>query len=267
MPLILNRLRQNSGRKHRKSGKDGLGAVTSLNNLALAVSAGFKLANNTCTATLVARANCTVGVVFAPTGAGAQTGSLTVTSSTAPAAATVALAGTGFDFTVTAMGSISQTVVNGQTANYSLVITPLGGAQGSYTFACGTLPSHAFCTFAPPSETIAGAATGTLAVAISTGLATAQLTVPRSWSVLPLLCGLVVLPWARRRKALGLIALLAILAGSLASCSASGGGTTTGPGGGSGSSSGSTPAGSYAIPLTVSSDGVQHSFTLTLIVE
>ena len=58
-------------------------------------------------------------------------------------------------------------------------------------------------------------------------------------------------------------ALLVLLVGGLSHCSSSGGGS----GGGASGGSGSTPAGTYAVPVTVSANGVMQNITLTLIVD
>ncbi len=71
------------------------------------------------------RVSCTVGVVFAPTSAGAQSGTLSITSSTASARGSVALSGTGFDFSVAVSGSNTQTVAAGQIAYYTIAISNL----------------------------------------------------------------------------------------------------------------------------------------------
>ena len=240
------------------------GMSASLTSMALAVSAGFQIVNNTCPASLAPGQSCTAGIEFAPTSAGAQTGSLTVTSSAA-ATASVPLSGMSLDFTLTVVGSSSQTVAAGQTASYTLAITPLNGSGGTFTFACGTLPANALCLFNPATETLNGA-TGNVKVEISTTKSTAQLEYPPAWRVLPLICGLVLLPfgWRRRRKILLLAALLLVLAGGVSSCTSSGGGS--GGSGGQGGSSG-TPAGTYSIPVSAAAAGVQHSVTLTLTVD
>jgi uncharacterized membrane protein YgcG len=146
-----------------------------------------------------------------------------------------------------------------------LAITPLNGSGGTFTFACGTLPANALCLFNPATETLNGA-TGNVVVGISTTAATGLLIDPAVWRILPLACGLVLLPfgWRRRRKALLLVALLSILVGGVSSCASSGGGS--GGSGGQGGSGG-TPAGTYSIPVTAASAGVQHSVTLTLTVD
>jgi hypothetical protein len=58
------------------------------------------------------------------------------------------------------------------------------------------------------------------------------------------------------------IALLAITMGGVSSCTSSGGGLATPP-----PHSGLTPAGTYSIPVTVSSGGILHQVTLTLTVD
>jgi hypothetical protein len=69
-----------------------------------------------------------------------------------------------------------------------------------------------------------------------------------------LACGLLLLPltFRRRRKALLLVALLAILAGGISSCTSSGVGLGgSGGSGGSGNGAGLTPTGNYTIPVNV----------------
>jgi hypothetical protein len=242
------------------------GASASLSNLALAVTAGFQLMNNTCPTALAPGLSCTAGVEFTPTVAGAQAGTLTVTSSALATGTSVPLSGMSLDFTLAVSGSAIQTVAVGQTANYTLTITPMNGSGGTFTFACGTLPANALCLFSPATETLNGI-TGNATVEISTGQATAESKDPAMGRILPLVCGLVLLPlgWKRRRKALLLAALLLIVAGGVSSCTSSGGGMGGGSGGSGGS--GGTPAGTYSIPVTAASNGIQHSVTLTLTVD
>jgi hypothetical protein len=263
-------------------------SVNSLDSFALALPAGFKLVNNTCSSTLAAGASCTVGVEFAPVSAGSQSGNLTVKSSALPSGSFLALQGMGFDFavcfgnTVTpCAASSSQTVANGQIALYTLSIAPLNGSglNDAFTFQCGTLPSYSSCSFKPASEGISPNTTGNVVVEIATGIktqSTARSSHPPAWPLLPLVCGLALLPFplarTRRRRALMLIAVLAILAGGVSSCTSSGaiqGGKSPASG------PGITPAGTYSILVTLSgaiegnatSNGVQHQITLTLTVD
>jgi hypothetical protein len=256
------------------------GTTGSLTNLTLTATSGFLLINNTCPTTLAAQAACTVGVEFAPSVAGVQTGALQVFSDAVKSATLVALTGTGTDFTV-ASASPSQTVSSGQTANYSLTIAPLGGVQAAYTFQCGALPAATLCAFNPASETVSGSATGVVTVELSTGQsatsASSAQRLPRpahparEWPALSLLCGLLLFGsrFTRRGGPLWPLLLLAALALGAGSCVSSGGGSGGGLGGGSagGSGSNTTPAGAYSVPVTVSSCGVSHSVTLTLVVD
>ena len=157
----------------------------------------------------------------------------------------MALSGTGFDFTVAISGPSSQTVTSGEQANYTLVITP-AGSSGTFSFACGTLPSNALCLFNPTSETLSAGVEGNVVVEISTGsgsvarlekpgLGTPSLDRPSPnqsdfgragfWRALPLACGLLLLPFGhvkRRHRILLLVALLAIMTGGITSCVSAG---------------------------------------------
>jgi hypothetical protein len=245
-----------------------IGAVTALSNLTLEVPAGFELVNNTCATSLGPGSSCTAGVEFAPTAAGALTGSLTVTSSTLAGAVSVPLAGEGFDFMVSVSGAGTQSVAAGQSASYTLVLTPLQGSSGTFSLACGALPSNVLCAFNPTTETLNSGATGNVAVTVSTGSSAAAARVgrPSLWGVFPLVCGVALLPmgWKRRRRMLAMSVLLAILMSGVVSCTGSGGGTG---GGGAGGGASLTPAGTYSIPVTVTSTGVSHSATVTLTVD
>jgi hypothetical protein len=248
------------------------GAADPLSNLALAVPAGFQLVNNNCGASLGPGASCTAAVEFAPSAAGAQTGSLTVSSSAVTSAVQVPLAGAGFDFTVAVLGSSTQSVASGLSASYTLLLTPLSGSSGAFTFACNSLPANAVCVFNPSGETLNAGAAGNVTAQVSTGsiAASVRWKGQRAWRVLPLACGLLLLPlgWKRKRKALHgaiLLLLLAMVLCGIGSCAKSGGGTEGGLGASSGGAT--TPAGTYSIPVTVTSTGVSHNATLTLTVD
>ena len=254
-------------------------------SISLAAPAPFGVSQSTCTVGLVAGANYTASVVFQPSAGGSASGSLTVTSSAVSTPATVALSGTGFDFTVAVTGSASQTVASGQQATYTVVISS-AGSGATFALSCGTLPTDALCIFSPASETLAAGAQGNVAVEISTGNgATSRLERPGNAKpdlarpmtaksglnrfglrgTLTLACGLLVLPLAirRRRKFFLLAVLAAFLLCDISSCTSSGGGgRTTKQGGGS-----NTSPGTYTIPVNVTSMGVSRSVNLTLTVD
>jgi len=257
------------------------GAIASL---AVSTAAPFSVSQNGCTGSLAAGANCTVAVAFAPTAGGPVSGSLTVSSSAVVTPATVTLSGTGFDFTVAFLGSSTKTVAAGQTADLTLVITP-SGSSGTFTFACGTLPTDALCLFSPNTETLNAGVQGNVEVEISTTSPQARLERPGASRpesgqrgpggpdlsrTLPLACGLLLLPFAifRRRRIFQMALLLAVLACGVSSCTSSGGGG----GGCTGSScsqqgGGGTPAGTYTIPVTVTSAGISQTINVTLTVD
>lgn len=238
-----------------------------ISTMTLTATGPFSLTQNTCTAVLAAGATCTAAVVFQPSSSGAASGTLTVSSAVVSTPATVALSGTGFDFAVAASGPSSVTVASGQSANYKLSITP-SGTSGTFSFQCGSLPSNAFCLFNPTTEQVAAGVEGYEGIQIYTGSsATARVEAPAGGREWPVYCVLVFAPvllWRRRRLLLIVLAAV-VLAGGVSSCTGSGGGA---PSGSSGQSSGvKTPAGTYSIPVTVTSTGISHSLTLTLTVD
>ncbi len=241
-----------------------------LNDLSLATTVGFRLAANTCGTSLAPGAGCTTGVVFAPAAAGAQTGALTIASSTLAADASVPLSGTAFDFAAQVSGAGSQTVASGQAANYTFTLLPAAGMAATFTFQCSSLPSYAACVFNPSSNSVAAGATGSETAQITTSQSTAMVAPPRwgdAGKAMILVCGLMLLPLAtrNRRKLYTVILFLGIGAAGLSSCSGAGGG-----GGGAPPvtpTTHSTPAGTYLIQVSVSSYGVSHTVPVTLVVD
>jgi hypothetical protein len=237
-----------------------------LNVFALNVSGAFELANNSCTATLAAGASCSAGVVFAPLAAGPQTGALTASSSTLPASVQAPLAGMGFDFTAAVANASGQTVASGQSANYTVILTPLAGSSGTFAMQCGGLPANSVCSFSSANETVGANGTGNVAVQVMTGHSVASMKAPEGfgWGALTAICGLMMVPlvWKRRWNLISLI-VLGIVAGAASGCVASGGGT----GGKGGQGSNGTPPGNYAIQVTATANGISHAVILTLTVD
>jgi hypothetical protein len=245
------------------------GTSASLTGLTLTAPAGFTLVNNTCAATLPAGASCTAGVEFSPTAAGASSGTLMVAANGIQSDS-VALQGTGFDFTMTVSGASTQTISSGLTGSYTLVLTTLNGSQGTFALDCTVLPSNAACAFSPASPSVGSGASGNVTVQISTGTAAAGVRGERgAWPGVPVACGLA-LVWVgwRRRRTLLLCGLAMLLAAGMTSCT-SAGKTSNGGSSGEGSEGGSTttPAGTYSVPVSATANGVQHSVTLTLVVD
>ena len=250
-------------------------SAEALSALTLSTSNGFQLGLTNCATSLAVGASCTAKVMFAPATAGLQTGNLTVASSSLPTSVQLPLSGMGFDFSLVSNGQSSQTVSSGQSATFALNLATMGGSSGIFTFSCGSLPANTSCTFNPPNETVVRAnATGGVTVKIATGLSStsAQSTghSPRPFALGSFFVGfgLVLMPIAIRRRQRGtLFALLILSSFGLASCSGAGG-----VGGGSGAppsnpTNGSTPAGTYSIVVTASSNELSHKVTLKLTVD
>jgi hypothetical protein len=245
------------------------GTVEAIDGLSLKTGSGFRLVDNTCTAVLKADSSCTTGIEFVPSAAGSLQSSLEVSSS-AVAGASVTLMGTGFDFTLTAKGTTTESVADGGTASYTLSIAALGGADGQFTFACGAVPANATCNFNPSSETVTANATGFVTVNIATGQSVASARPAGGagrWRVLSAALGLMMLPlaWRRRRRPLLLAVMFAILAGGVSGCVAASGGGSNGQQSPSGP--GVTPAGTYSVPVSAMALGVKHSITLSITVD
>ena len=248
-----------------------------LSSLSLSVTGPFSLARNTCTATLAAGASCAASVVFSPTAAGPVAGALNIASAAMVSPITVALNGTGFNFTFAAIATSSQTVAAGQTANYTLAVTP-SGAQEDFTFACSQLPEYASCSFNPAIEDLNSGVSGNVTVNISTSESAVsqvdsqvvsqtdpQVSPLQGTRIVPLLCGLFLFPFAlsRRRRALLLAVLACVLLFAITACTSSGGGTCCGPP----PVNQTTPPGTYTIQVTATANGMSQSTNLTLTVD
>jgi hypothetical protein len=206
-----------------------------------------------------------------PTAAKVLTGTLLVTSTNGQGTVPLALAGMGYDFTLTVVGNPSVTIVRGQTANYSLTVTPMGTSGGAVSFECARVPTNSLCLFNPPQlNGLPSNVSGNVKLAISTGAGTKAALVRREggpgWrGPLMLACGLLALPlaWRRRRFPLQVLLTAMMLAGAL--------GALSGCAGAGGSQAqlqlgGGTPPGSYTVTVNATSAGVVHSATVTLIV-
>jgi MYXO-CTERM domain-containing protein len=211
-------------------------------------------------------------VTFQPTTTGPLTGTLLINSNDGGAPVSLALAGTGFDFTIAAVGNTSISVVQGQTAYYLISLTTLGGATAQsgfqYSFQCANLPPNALCVFNPAQlAVLPTGVTGNVQLGIGTGSPSADFDGPRNGrhgSLALVFLALALLPgWRRRRVALRLPMLALTLVGlatGLNSCATSSGSTPQV------SAGGGTPPSSYPVTVTASANQVQHSLTVTLIV-
>jgi hypothetical protein len=229
-----------------------------------AVSPGFSIIANTCTATLAANAACTLNIVFAPTAAGIVSGTLTLTDNAPGGTQTGALSGTGIDFTLAANGPTSATLSSGGSASYSLLLSSLPALSGNVAFSCTGVPANAICTVTPKVGALGG--TQVIAVTVQTGVTVVELTpLQRNGICLALLLALP-LAWRRRRTVrMQLLPLLLLAVVALPGCGTAA--RVIPPASGPATPTPTTPSGMYNLMITGASAGVTHTVGLTLTVQ
>ena len=211
------------------------------------------------TATLVAAGTCTIQATQA--GNASYSAATPVSQSFQVAAAT---------FTVTSDPN-SATVAPGQSAVFTLTVTPQGSYTSPISFSCSGLPAVAACAFSPASVT-PGSNPATITLTITTAAQSALLSpapggpglhgngsgpLNAMWLVLPgMLVGIVAIAAPKRRRVLS-CCLLFLVAGGCVLQSACGSTTRIKSG---------TPAGSYTITVTGTAGSAQQTVPLTLTV-
>ena len=158
------------------------------------------------------------------------------------------------------------TIKAGQSATFTITISPVNGMNSPVTFACSGLPAASSCTFSPASVTPNGSPVSTTLTINTTAAASAAVPIAglRPWifasSTLGMVFGIFVLGVSARGKngkryaiALGSVALLLFLV----SC---GGGGSPQPNPKTG-----TPPGTSSITVTATS-GTSHSAALNITV-
>jgi hypothetical protein len=252
-------------------------------------AADFSISSNGCGNSVAAFTTCPITVAFFPTGAGARSASLVVKDNATGGVQTVALAGSGNDFTLTTT-SASTTVTAGNKALYSISV---GGAgfTGQVNFKCSGAPTDASCSVIPVFVTLDGSGPVTTTVTV--------ITQARSAGVMPvtnrndrwtpsihggprlvaiyaigfaLSVGLSLIIGLRQRSRLAWTPIAAgifLIAGLSIGCGGGGSGGTTPPP--SGGTAMGTPAGTYTIIVTATTgsgtSAVSHATNLTLVVQ
>ncbi len=251
--------------------------VTNSGDASLTVSgvtvSGDFAQTNTCS-TVAAGASCLIQVTFTPTAVGTRTGTVTITDSAAGSPHTVALNGTGADFTVTATNATA-TVAAGATASYNLTVASQGGSfSNAVALSCSGAPALTTCTVSPSSVTPNAGSTA-VTVTITTTAATAELQMPQRqqspmyanlWTLSQGMGVFGMLLFKRRnnRKMWMRLAALALVLMALFLMAGCAGGTGTGPG--RGGNPGTQP-GTYSIVVTGTSGSVHHNVSLTRTVQ
>jgi Domain of unknown function (DUF1929)/Legume lectin domain/PKD domain/Quinohemoprotein amine dehydrogenase, alpha subunit domain III len=114
-------------------------------------------------------ASCTVSVTFAPLGVGTRTETVTITDDAPNSPQAFTINGTaGSVYTLTSPSSALTTAVTaGQTAQYSLQLTPGIGYSGPVTMACSGAPATTTCTVTNPVQ-LTAAAPAAVSVSVTT---------------------------------------------------------------------------------------------------
>ncbi len=254
---------------------------------------GYFIASTTCgTSTapvsLAPGATCAIQVGFTPTAAGVLNGSLTLSSANGPLNLT--LTGTGFDFTLSGQ-TTTASVVQGQTANFTLTLQALGATSGAFTLTCPNAPAGLLCLFNPSAPTAIPVGTQIqFALALSTaaptpvssvapahgassgsGASTGATSATSQAARLISASLLLLLPFAglrrARRRLRRFVPVVCLALTGLAFT----GLALSGCAGASGSSgqiqtSGNAPQGTYTVQVTAATQGISHTVDVTLII-
>jgi uncharacterized repeat protein (TIGR03803 family) len=226
--------------------------------------------SNSCGSSLSVGQSCSIGVSFDPTTSGTRNGTLTITDNAPGGSQSIPLSGVGEDFSLTA-SSPSQTVSPGESASYSISVSPQGGFNQKVQLGCSGTPSGYTCSVSPATTTLNGSASQTVMVAVTPAVMAAGLVTPAKahplksygmWLALSGFFGLAwIMPIRTRRRGYGslcMLTLVCLLTILMPAC------------GGANSSSPTPQAGSYALTVTGTftsgNTNLTHTAKLTLVV-
>jgi Subtilase family len=180
------------------------------------------------------------------------------------------------DFAIS-VSPATDSINSGQSATFTVSVTPSGGFNNVVMFSCSGLPTGASCNVAPSTITLDGTTVAHASFVVMTTQRSAFIPSPRlrikprinPWATLALLVACVLfwvsfITWHRVHRPLRLLlpASAILLAALCASC---GGGYVAPPNPGKGPPGG-TPAGTYLIVVTATSGNVSHAATTQLTV-
>jgi hypothetical protein len=173
------------------------------------------------------------------------------------------------DFAISAT-PVSASLTSGQSAAINLSVSGSNGFAQPVTFTCSGLPAMASCSFSPASVTPGASSAATTTLTITTISRSADLfgfpnqpllLLCKTLSRITAICLLLYLYKTRNSFRAGrrtplitrFAAIVVLAAGSLAGCGAA--------------TNGGTPAGTYTVSVTASSNNLTHQLNLTLIVK
>ena len=236
----------------------------------------------TCTATLAAQASCTITIHFTPTQLGLRVGTLNIAANGGIFAPIPESGNAVTDFTISPVnassGGASQNILPGGTANYAIAIVPtlgtsfltptvlsISGQPAGAVASVGTEPWTQLTSTSwqlPANTTLQNLALSFSVPALSASAAREHTTLR---TVLPILWGILLLPFAARLRRTGkrLARMLSLLfvasAGVAALATLSGCGANNGFFG--------QPQQSYTITVTATTGTLTHATQVTLTVQ
>jgi Cep192 domain 4/HYDIN/CFA65/VesB-like, Ig-like domain/Lactonase, 7-bladed beta-propeller len=165
-------------------------AALSISALALggANAGDFSQTNNCAGTSLPVQTSCTINATFSPQAQGQRSATITVTDDAADSPQTITLTGNAaspFQLGAGSSGTTSATVSAGQTAQFSLQLTPGPGYTGSVALACSGAPLGAACTVTPAALAVSSASALPFIVAVTTSGSAATPTFERPQQLLP----------------------------------------------------------------------------------
>jgi sugar lactone lactonase YvrE len=232
---------------------------------------------NTCGTSVAVGANCTMSVTFKPMAAGTSNASVTIIDNASGSPQAVPLTGTATDFSIGPApgGSTSTSFPAGQGGNLNAQVNPINGFTGSVSMSCTGAPANSTCLVPSTPLSVSGNSAVPFTITITTTART--VAIPTTFRLWPLngireasvgltlllalaMCSLFVIRSKQIRAWIPATILLICVATFMTACAGGGGG------GGGGGSSG-TPAGTYNLTVTATSQGVNRTATVTLTVQ
>ena len=242
------------------------GLPLSLQGLGITGDFAVVAGSDTCEASLAIAAACTMQVAFVPSGSGPRSGTLSVTDNAFNSPQSLALTGTGVDFSLVAEGNTTATIANGSNAVYPLLLTPATMAAVAVSFSCSGVPVNATCNVSPSSVTLGG--TTVVSVTVDTGVAGAANEPPTSvgrrlvWLAVMLPMGWLMLGRrGLRLMSVGVVCGLMMVGGCGSGRKIPG--TATSPV----SPGATTPTGTYSIVVSATGLSLTRTVSLTLLVQ
>jgi Abnormal spindle-like microcephaly-assoc'd, ASPM-SPD-2-Hydin/Beta-propeller repeat len=226
--------------------------------------------SDTCSGMLAPSASCKVILIFTPSAAGPQTGTLNLTDDAASSPQTVRLTGTGVASALTigpgTGGTLSATIASGQSATYNLSLAGSPGLAGTVNLTCSGAPAGATCTVTPASLNLSVGQNSAFTVTVNTATSAHISRSEKSALAGGLwICSLLTLPFfarARRVRALLLTIPLLFACAIVAGLSGCAGGNSSGSGAGT-----TVAPGSYSIQVSATEGSTTATQTLSLTVQ